>query len=318
MALARIITRSHQYAQQLALDLLARGYTVEVVSPEAVPSNPADLELRVEGGGTEVQGQVTEIREQGQSKSIEYLQRLKPMMADLLRKWPANEPKQAGSEESDEFNFNAESQYSEETELPLNENQRQSEPAHIPSVKPEFADSARLLSPPTPQKPSSSANSIFSITGEPISWDESEPERKGNSEVWFWRAAVGFACMALLILVLGMALRKNPSTPVQAAAPAGAQTMAATTQQTPGPSAPKPSAAVAPARAKAAVVPTVVPIPAVAKAKPSAIVHRTRARQTNGEVNGDTTVTYFNTKAADPPKAATNQTSGIKHYSDLD
>ncbi len=315
MALARIITRSHQYAQQLALDLLARGYAVEVVSPEAIPANPADLELRVEAAGTEVQGHVTEIREQGKSKSIEYLQRLKPMVTDLLRRWPANEPKQPGPEKGDEFSFNAESQYSDDMELPSNHNQRQSEPAHMPSPKPEFAESARLVSPPSPQKPSSLATSIFSITGEPISWDEAEPEPRGSSEVWFWRAAVGFACMALLILVLGMALRKTPSMPAHAAAPAESQTVAATPRL---PATPKPSpSSMTSSPAKAVVVPTAAAA-TIAKIKPSPAVRRTRPRQDDEGVSGDTTVTYFNNKAAEPTKPSANQESGIKHYSDMD
>jgi hypothetical protein len=48
MALARIITRSHAYARELTLDLLARGYAVEIVSPDKIPDNLADLELRVD------------------------------------------------------------------------------------------------------------------------------------------------------------------------------------------------------------------------------------------------------------------------------
>ena len=313
MALARIITRSHQYAQQLALDLLARGYTVEIVSPEAIPANPADLELRVEAAATEVQGQVTDIREQGKSKSIEYLQRLKPIMADLLRRRPADsEAKQAGSE----FNFNAEAECSEDMELPLDEYQRQSEAAQKRPQEPQIAESARLVSSVSrvkTQKPACTESSIFSITGEPISWDESEPERSGNSEVWFWRAALGFAGMALLILVLGMALRKTPSLPAQAAAPPATQTVAATQ---PPLAVPKPSpASVSQLPSKAAVVPTAAPI-AAARAKPSPAL-RTRAGQNNG-VNGDTTVTYFNTKATEPPKPAASQMSGIKHYSDMD
>jgi hypothetical protein len=52
--------------------------------------------------------------------------------------------------------------------------------------------------------------------------------------------------------------------------------------------------------------------------KPSAAVRRTTAGQNNEMANGDTTVTYFNTKATEPPKPAANQGSGIKHYSDMD
>src|SRR5258706_85490 len=48
MALARIITRSNPCSRQLALDLLGRGYAVEIVSPDSIPDNLADLELRVE------------------------------------------------------------------------------------------------------------------------------------------------------------------------------------------------------------------------------------------------------------------------------
>lgn len=329
MALARIITRSHQYAQQLALDLLARGYAVEVVSPDAIPTGPADLELRVEAYGTEMQGQITEVRERGKpAKSLEYLQRLKPMMADLLRKWPANIDSKPGPEKRPEFNFNAEGEQTDDLELPSTGHRRESEsaeltrPAHMSSKEPDI-ESARLISPMSPvsqPKPSTAASSsIFSITGEPISWDDSQPERGGSSEVWFWRAAVGFACMALLTLVLGMALRKSPSAPAQAAAPAGPPAVVATAEQSPVAPAPKPSAAnVAPLPVKAAVVPTAVPVAAVAKAKPSAVVRRTRLGQSNEAVTGDTTVTYFNTKAAEPQKPTASQGSGIKHYSDLD
>ena len=301
------------------MDLLARGYAVEIVSPEAIPANPADLELRVEAAATEAQGQVTNIREQGKSKSIEYLQRLKPMMADLLRKWPANEAKQVGSDKNAEFNFNAEAECSEDLELPSNDDRRHSEPAQTSSLEPQLAESARLVSPVSranKQKPATADSSIFSITGEPISWDESEPERSGSSEVWFWRAAVGFACVALVILVLGMALRKSPSIPAQAAAPAATQTVAAT-QPTSAP--PKPSpASVSQLPSTAAVVPTASPLVVNAKVKPSPTVRRTKVGQNGGVVSGDTTVTYFNTKASEPSKAGPNQPAGIKHYSDMD
>jgi hypothetical protein len=51
MASARIISHSPQCWRELAFDLLTRGYTVEIVSPERVPDNAADLELRVGPGG---------------------------------------------------------------------------------------------------------------------------------------------------------------------------------------------------------------------------------------------------------------------------
>ena len=50
MALARIITRSNAWSRELEFDLLARGYAVEIVSPDKIPDNIADLELRVDAG----------------------------------------------------------------------------------------------------------------------------------------------------------------------------------------------------------------------------------------------------------------------------
>ena len=48
MTLARIITHSDLSARELAFHLLGRGYAVEIVSPDSIPDNFADLELRVD------------------------------------------------------------------------------------------------------------------------------------------------------------------------------------------------------------------------------------------------------------------------------
>jgi hypothetical protein len=48
MTLARIITHSNLCARELAFHLLGRGYAVEIVSPDSIPDNFADLELRVD------------------------------------------------------------------------------------------------------------------------------------------------------------------------------------------------------------------------------------------------------------------------------
>jgi hypothetical protein len=48
MPLARIITRFPESSKSLAAELKARGFDVETTSPEAFPSELADLELRVE------------------------------------------------------------------------------------------------------------------------------------------------------------------------------------------------------------------------------------------------------------------------------
>src|SRR5215469_4132119 len=48
MPLARIITDVADDCLELAMQLRARGYQVETVSPGAIPSAPADLEVRLE------------------------------------------------------------------------------------------------------------------------------------------------------------------------------------------------------------------------------------------------------------------------------
>jgi hypothetical protein len=48
MPLARIITRSPEESRELAAKLRARGYSVEIVSPEQVPETVADVEVTLE------------------------------------------------------------------------------------------------------------------------------------------------------------------------------------------------------------------------------------------------------------------------------
>src|ERR1700732_3666451 len=93
MALARIITRSNPCSRQLALDLLGRGYAVEIVSPDSIPDNLADLELRVEEDpGNQLVASV-EAHNGERSVSLEFLHYLKAPMPDFIRRPP--EPHEA-------------------------------------------------------------------------------------------------------------------------------------------------------------------------------------------------------------------------------
>jgi len=85
MALARIITRSQVCARELAADLLARGYTVEIVTPDSVPGNSADLELRVEeSSGNQLVASV-HTHDGPRSASFEFRHQLRAPIADFLR-----------------------------------------------------------------------------------------------------------------------------------------------------------------------------------------------------------------------------------------
>jgi hypothetical protein len=88
MPLARIITRSRPCSRQLAFDLLARGYAVEIVSPDSIPDNLADLELRVEEDpGNQLVASV-EARNGERSASLEFVHYLKAPMPDFIRRAP--------------------------------------------------------------------------------------------------------------------------------------------------------------------------------------------------------------------------------------
>jgi hypothetical protein len=106
MALARIITRSHLCSRELALDLIARGYAVEIVSPDSIPDNLADLELRVEEDpGNQLIASV-EAHNGEHTASLEFLHYLKAPMPDFIRRPP--EPREAVHFPEPPVSFNAE------------------------------------------------------------------------------------------------------------------------------------------------------------------------------------------------------------------
>ncbi len=76
MALARIITLSEACSRELAADLLSRGYTVEVVAPDAVPTHKADLELRVEAKSGERLTANVVVRDGERSTSLDFVRDL--------------------------------------------------------------------------------------------------------------------------------------------------------------------------------------------------------------------------------------------------
>jgi hypothetical protein len=105
MALARIITRSQSCSRELALDLIARGYAVEIVSPDSIPDNLADLELRVkEDPGNQLVATV-EAHNGDRSASLEFVHQLKAPMVDFIRRPP--EPHEAVHSPEKPARFNA-------------------------------------------------------------------------------------------------------------------------------------------------------------------------------------------------------------------
>ena len=157
MALARIITRSHTCSRQLAFDLIARGYAVEIVSPDSIPDNLADLELRVEEDpGNQLVASV-EAHNGEHTASLEFLHYLKAPMPDFVRR-PPPEPHEAVHFPEPPVSFNAE-QSAEPAELPADAPQLAPETVSSAAEilrdskldpKPDAEEGARLILPPAP------------------------------------------------------------------------------------------------------------------------------------------------------------------------
>jgi hypothetical protein len=88
MALARIISHSVECSQELAASLEERGYAIEIVSPDAIPDHPADLELRVETSPDNVLTARVQTHNGPRSASLDFVHYLNPPMPDFRRKLP--------------------------------------------------------------------------------------------------------------------------------------------------------------------------------------------------------------------------------------
>lgn len=227
MALARIISRSHQCSRELALDLLARGYAVEIVSPDAVPDNLADLELRVDSGPGDLLTASVETHNGAHSSSLEFLHHLKSPMVDFRRRPPnASEPISRPAAPLVKAEPIAVSKVVEKVaDLPARsaENSpRTSEPMRqMPPILP-----ATVVSPPPIALPQSARIVLTEprVTLKPAvaaALPKAKSERKMKSkptpsnrnEVWFWRAAVSSGCVLTMAFVLsfGVQSRSIPS-----------------------------------------------------------------------------------------------------------
>jgi hypothetical protein len=248
MALARIITRSDACSRELALDLLARGYAVEIVSPDSIPDNIADLELRVDAGPGDRLIASVEAHDGERSASLEFVHHLKAPMVDFIRRPP--EPGEAVYFPEQPVSFNAEPNI-EDGEL-LAEAPEPAPKAVTPAAEillcPELGpgfdpeDGARLISPveqlPSPPLEPPSHFTVEAPTIVPpivqptiarpaIVRPVREPQRPDRPAGWRWRAALTFASVVLLALVLGFGMRRTGNAPAQNSGAALAEKVAA-------------------------------------------------------------------------------------------
>ncbi len=248
MALARIITRSHQCSRELALDLLARGYTVEIVSPDKIPDNIADLELRVDAGPGDRLTATVAAHDGERSASLEFVHHLKAPMGDFIRRPPeppevvrVPEPSAcvvAGLSPAGTGSFGSAQDRLRPvtTRTRLNAEPRIESvglPADVPQpaqkivspaasvrfaleVDPEKG--ARPTADPAPTPPVEPPG-YFAVEDSTVAWPAisrptvSRPvqsrRRRDGSAAWGWRAALTFAGVALLAAVLGFGMRRT-------------------------------------------------------------------------------------------------------------
>ncbi len=252
MALARIITRSHQCSRELALDLLARGYAVEIVSPDKIPDNIADLELRVDAGPGDHLTATVEAHDGERSASLEFVHHLKAPMVDFMRRTP--EPVEAFHFPEEPVSFDAEPS-AEDMEAPANTPQPAPAivvPAAITLVdserefsEPDLEEDVRLIAPPDTlasmaDEPPGEFAAAAAMIAAPISQSAMvepaivetmmvEPcidtpkvrtparghQRHNRLARLPWRAALTFATVLLLALVLGLGRRRTGKAATQ-------------------------------------------------------------------------------------------------------
>src|SRR5208282_5672750 len=199
MALARIITRSHAYSRELALDLLARGYAVEIVSPDAIPDNLADLELRVDAAPGDRLIASVEAHNGGHSASLEFLHHLKAPLVDFIRRPP--ERGDAIHSQGQPVSFNAEPSI-EDIELPAEAPQPApktvfpaAEVLRDPVLDPEegarpSAPQDTLPSPPPEEPPGYFAVEDWTAPQPTIVRPAQAPQRRYRPARWRWRAVL--------------------------------------------------------------------------------------------------------------------------------
>lgn len=129
MALARIISHSHEHCRELAVDLLARGYAVEIVSPDRIPDNFADLELRVDADIANALTAKVAARTGGHSSILDFVHHLSAPMGDFVRRPPKTKFESIANPAP--VNFNAEPTLAAEVEIPA---QDQSKSFVVPAV----------------------------------------------------------------------------------------------------------------------------------------------------------------------------------------
>lgn len=186
------------------MDLLARGYAVEIVSPDTIPDNFADLELRVEADAANDLSANVAARAGEHTAFLDFVHHLKAPMEDFVRR----PPKTNGTATSlpRPIDFNAEQNISGEVEAPASNNNLLAAPPSLTTV-PDQQKAAQPVISPEGNPPPAKETSQRPKTGITIIFHRSRSKPKiklkasRESGAWLWRVAAGFAVVVALSAV---------------------------------------------------------------------------------------------------------------------
>jgi negative regulator of sigma E activity len=222
MALARIISRSPQCSRELALDLLGRGYAVEIVSPDAIPDNFADLELRVEADASNILTANVAVHDGEHSASLDFVHHLKAPLVDFVRRPPEAGP--AAYFPDSPVSFNAEGLF-DQIELPPTVSERALPPANQPfqllpdlDVGPQLITLPEQVLPPAQESEEEHVRTGITIIihrSRPKPKQKLKPKPANPTGGWFLRTAVGFAAIVVLAVVLGRGIRGTRTSSIE-------------------------------------------------------------------------------------------------------
>ncbi len=238
MALARIISNSHEHCRELAVDLLARGYAVEIVSPDKIPDNFADLELRVDADTANALTAKVAAHNGEHSSFLDFVHHLSAPMGDFVRRPP--KAKFESIAHSAPINFNAEPSLAAEVavlpiiEIPTVESPKLAVPPAVEHPRPPQSPAMATPIPVLPEAGPPSVSGREEVSAEQV---RQHPKRgitiiiprfrpKPPSKLktakqaggWFLRVAVGFALVIALSAVPIIGIRSGgPLLPSAAA-----------------------------------------------------------------------------------------------------
>ncbi len=223
MPLARIITRSQICSRELAMDLFARGYTVEIVSPDALPNDLADLELRVEEDPGNRLVATVQARHGARSQSLEFVHHLRAPMADFQRRIPETDEVAHLSEDPADPNVAPLMEVEMEPVQLLAEASPPLQPVaeglnlfaeEVPTLSTISATTTPVIAATTPQPTATQPNPEPPQQHSP----GEEPQWRARPARSQWRTALAFASIASLVLGLGFGLRRTENASAQSPA----------------------------------------------------------------------------------------------------